>query len=406
MKSSNSFSILFWVDSSRTVNQEAPIFVRITVDSKRAAISLKLKVPINLWDPRRNRVRGSGKKAKFINEYLDEVYNGIFGSYRELQQERKHITANSVKARYTGADHNNETLLGLSKYHYEKNQQKLTHGTLKNYKTTEGYLVKFLKKEFKEADVPLRYIEYKLILDFEIFLLDKDNHMSKNQPLTNNGVMKHLERLMKLLNYAVKLGWIKSNPFEKYQLKFKRFENGFLTAAQLKRLEEVELERSSLQNVRNIFIFCCYTGLAYVDVKSLKKSNVVIGMDGNLWLSLKRAKSETQVKIPILSKATEIINLYEGFDQELLLPVCSNQKMNKYLKEIAKKCGISDKVTCHMARHTFATTVTLQNGVPIATVSKMLGHSKISTTQIYAKVMERKISEDMQLLSAKIDKDS
>lgn len=120
--------------------------------------------------------------------------------------------------------------MGLSKYHYEKNQQKLTHGILKNYKTTEGYLVKFLKKEFKEADVPLRYIEYKLILDFVIFLLDKDNHMSKNQPLTINGVMKHLERLMKLLNYTVKLGWIKSNPLEKYQLKFKRFGNGFLTA--------------------------------------------------------------------------------------------------------------------------------------------------------------------------------
>jgi len=404
MKSSNSFSILFWVDASRAVNQEAPIFVRITVDSKRAAISLKLKVPINLWDPRRNRVRGSGKKAKFINEYLDEVYNGIFGSYRELQQERKYITADSVKARYTGADHNNETLLGLSKYHYQKNQQKLTHGTLKNYKTTEGYLVKFLRKEFKEGDVPLRYIEYKLILDFEIFLLDKGNHMSKNQPLTNNGVMKHLERLIKLLNYAVKLGWINSNPFEKYQLKFKKFENGFLTAAQLKQFEEVELDRSSLENVRNIFIFCCYTGLAYVDVKALKKSSVVIGMDGNPWLSLCREKSDVPVKIPLLPKALSIMELYNTYDEELLLPVCSNQKMNKYLKEIANKCGIGVKVTCHIARHTFATTVTLSNGVPIATVSKLLGHTKITTTQVYARVLEDKISEDMKGLRSVLGK--
>lgn len=403
MKSLNSFSIIFWADTSRAVHQEAPLFARITVNSKRVTISLKLKVPVVQWDPKRGRLRGSGKKAKFINDYLDEVYNGIFASYRELKQESKYVTAKAIKARYNGTDHNNETLLGLSKYHYEKNQGKLTQGTLKNYSTTERYLVKFMGKECDDPDVPLQFLEYSFILEFENFLRRPENRLNRNQPLTNNGIMKHMERLDKLMNYAVKLGWIKSNPFDKYQRSFKKFENGFLTEQQLKRFEEVHLERSALDNARNIFIFCCYTGLSYIDVKQVEKSNVVLGIDGSQWLSIRREKSDIPVKIPLLPKALAIMEKYKGFDALRLLPVCSNQKMNKYLKEVAGKCNIDTKVTCHMARHTFATTVTLSNGVPIATVSKLLGHSKISTTQIYARVMEKKVGEDMKQLGRLMD---
>lgn len=404
MKSLNSFSVIFWADSSRAVFQEAPLYARITVNSKRVTISLKLKVQVSSWDTKRGRVRGSGNKAKFINDYLDEVYNGIFGSYRELKQEGKQVTAKAIRARYLGADHSDETLLGLSKYHYEKNQEILSQGTLKNYKTTERYLVNFMGKDYDDADIPLQFLEYSFILDFENFLRRPENRLNRNQPLTNNGIMKHMERLDKLMNYAVKLGWIKSNPFDKYQRSFKKFENGFLTEQQLKRFEEVHLERSALDNVRNIFIFCCYTGLSYIDVKLLKKSDVVLGIDGSKWLSIRREKSDMPVKIPLLPKALAILEKYKGFDKLRLLPVCSNQKMNKYLKEIAEKCKIDVKVTCHIARHTFATTVTLSNGVPIATVSKLLGHSKISTTQIYARVMEKKVGEDMKQLRRLMDR--
>jgi len=259
-------------------------------------------------------------------------------------------------------------------------------------------------KECDDPDIPLQFLEYSFILDFENFLRRPENRLNRNQPLTNNGIMKHMERLDKLMNYAVKLGWIKSNPFDKYQRSFKKFENGFLTEQRLKRFEEVHLERSALDNVRNIFVFCCYTGLSYIDVKLLKKSDVVLGIDGSKWLSIRREKSDMPVKIPLLPKALAVMEQYKGFDTLRLLPVCSNQKMNKYLKEIAEKCKIDVKVTCHIARHTFATTVTLSNGVPIATVSKLLGHSKISTTQIYARVMEKKVGEDMKQLRRLMDR--
>lgn len=211
--------------------------------------------------------------------------------------------------------------------------------------------------------------------------------------------MKHIERLNKLMGFAEKLGWIAKHPFEKYQLSYTKFKNGFLTKKQLESFETIELENLKLARVRDVFVFCCYTGLSYIDVKLLTYQNLVMGIDGNMWLSLYREKSDEPVKIPLLDKANAILKKYEGFeDSERLLPVCSNQKMNNYLKEIARLCEIDIKVTCHIARHTFATTVTLSNGVPIATVSKLLGHAKLSTTQIYANVVEKKLRDDMSKL--------
>lgn len=402
MKTSTTFSILFWADLARAKNKQASIYGRITVNGKRATISLKRKVSVTDWDIHKNRVKGTNQKARILNNYIDEVYNDLFKSYRDLKHEHKLITAQAIKARYNGTDHSYVTLLSLSKYHYEKNTGKLEPGTLKNYKTTETYLRNFITKQLKEPNIPLEYLQYSFVVDFEHYLRKKENHLSKSQPLKNNGIMKHIERLNKLMNYAVKLEWVSNNPFEKYELSFKKFENGFLTEHQLQHFETIELKRTPLINVRNVFIFCCYTGLSYIDVKLLNKTNIVLGIDGKKWLSIYREKSDEPVKIPLLDKALAIIEIYKDFDQTRLLPVFSNQKMNEYLKEIAKKCEIDIKVTCHIARHTFATTVTLSNGVPIATVSKLLGHSKISTTQIYAKVMERKVCDDMEELKSKL----
>ena len=208
--------------------------------------------------------------------------------------------------------------------------------------------------------------------------------------------MKHIERLNKLMGFAEKLGWIEKHPFEKYQLSYTKFKNGFLTTKQLEYFENIELNDLKLERVRDAFVFCCYTGLSYIDVKMLTKQSLVMGIDGNMWLSLYRKKSDEPIKIPLLDKAKAILGKYNDFEcSERLFPVYSNQKMNTYLKEIAALCEIDIKVTCHIARHTFATTVTLSNGVPIATVSKLLGHAKLSTTQIYANVVEKKLQEDM-----------
>jgi integrase len=217
--------------------------------------------------------------------------------------------------------------------------------------------------------------------------------------------MKHLERFKKMMNLALKLEWIDKNPFANTKLKFEKYEKEFLTKTELSILECEEFSKASLNRTNDIFIFACYTGLSFIDVKNLTHKNIVLGIDGNRWIYTKREKNDTPVKIPLLRNALHILKKYENqiTDSDKLLPVISNQKINKYLKEINTIMGIRKKLTFHSARHTFATTVTLSNGVPIETVSKLLGHTKLSTTQIYARVLEQKISDDMNLLSAKLE---
>ncbi len=281
----------------------------------------------------------------------------------------------------------------------------LEEGTLKNYKTTTKYLTAFLTKKMKTSDVYLEQIGYSFIIDFEQFLRKKENHLSK-QSLTNNGIMKHIERLNKLMNLAVKLKWIKENPFVNYDVKFNKYDSPFLSSTELQQLGEVELESETHRKVRDIFVFGCYAGLSYIDIKNLTKNNIVYGIDGKKWVSFYREKSNTPTKVPLLHKALDILEKYIDFDTtNRLLPVYSNQKMNQHIKEIAIICEIKKKLTSHVARHTFATTVTLSNGVPIETVSKLLGHSKLSTTRIYARVLEHKVGKDIALLQNILDTD-
>ncbi len=220
--------------------------------------------------------------------------------------------------------------------------------------------------------------------------------------------MKHLERFKKMINLAIKLEWLPTNPFQRFQLKFDKYDRQYLNDRELKLIEETYFNSDKLEKVKDVFIFACYTGLSYIDIKELRSNQIIKGIDGNDWIYTKRAKTDEIVKIPLLPKAQEIIKKYKNKPEVivtgLLLPVYSNQKINSYLKDIVKMCGIKKHVTFHVARHTFATTVTLSNGVPIETVSKLLGHSKLSTTQIYARVIETKISEDMQNLMLRIEK--
>ena len=231
--------------------------------------------------------------------------------------------------------------------------------------------------------------------------------LGHQKPLGNNGLMKHMERFRKMINVALKNEWLDKDPFRAYKLKFNRYERGYLTETELKKIEEKDFKINRLQAVKDLFIFSCYTGLAYIDTLALTKQHIVQGIDEGSWLITHRKKTHTPVKIPLLPKALFIIEKYSNNPKCLaegsLLPNMSNQKLNSYLKEMADVCGIEKNLTFHLARHTFATTVTLSNGVPIESVSKMLGHTKISTTQVYAKVIERKLSDDMILLRQKLD---
>tara|TARA_R110002049_G_scaffold183243_1_gene351176 strand:+ start:360 stop:1301 length:942 start_codon:yes stop_codon:yes gene_type:complete len=297
--------------------------------------------------------------------------------------------------RFLGEDEVSRTLMDLIEYHNGNMVHVLKPGTMKNYYTTEKYLKRFLKSKFKQEDIYLKQLNYRFILDFEHFLRRCTDN-KKRLCLNNNGVMKHLERFKKMVNLAVKLEWVNKNPFDRFQLKFNKFDRVFLTQRELNLIKKTEFKQDRLQQVKDCFVFSCYTGLSYVDVKELTRDKITKGIDDRNWIYTKREKTDELVKIPILPQAWGILEKYRDYPTNNgLLPICSNQKVNTYLKEIAGACGVHKNITFHVARHTFATTVMLSNGVPIETVSKLLGHTKLSTTQIYAKVVESKISEDI-----------
>ena len=281
----------------------------------------------------------------------------------------------------------------------------LKAGTMKNYYTTERYIKRYLVHRKKTNDVYLKHLTYSFIIDFEQYLR-KGQSLQNRNPLNNNGVMKHLERLGKMMNLARDLEWLDKNPFDRYKLKFKKYEKAFLSKGELKIFEEAQLNEKGLQIVKDVFVFSCYTGLSYSDVKGLTEENISRGIDGEYWIFTQREKNDQSVKVPLLNKASEILKKYQDYsilNNGKLLPVYSNQKVNLYLKDICSALEIDKRLTFHSARHTFATTLTLSNGVPIETVSKMLGHTKISTTQIYARVVEAKVSVDMKLLRTKLN---
>lgn len=408
MQTSRTFSIHFWLSMAKKKDDLAPIYARITVDGKRAEISLKRFTSVTYWDTRSKRTTSRISGGKSLNVYLDQVYSDLLECQKQLLAESLYVTSQAIKARYLGEDEQHKTLLELISYHNKNMVSVLKPGTLKNYFTTERYIKRYLKNKLKTNDIYLKQLSYKFIIDFEQFLRTGKS-INSFQPLKNNGVMKHLERLKKMMNLALRLEWIEKDPFVRFSLKFTKHQRAFLSQSELEVLESGLLLKQIHQKTRDIFVFACYTGLSYIDVKLLCQDHIVRGIDGDYWIFTKREKNDEAVKIPLLDKALDIIKKYDQDTinkQEQLLPVFSNQKINKYLKEIAGILKINKNLTFHAARHTFATTVTLSNGVPIETVSKLLGHTKLSTTQIYARVIEQKVSSDMRSLRNRLNNKS
>lgn len=408
MKLRSTLGVLFYLKkSSIRENGEIPIYVRITTNGHRSDISTRQFVTEENWSFSTQRVRNTAIDAVSINETLDDFHQQIKKSHKQLLKENRPITAQAIKKRVLGEDKPVLTCKQLMAYHREFELQKLAKGTAKNYGATETYLKRFMKEVYRSDDIFLSQIDYTFITKFENYLRTC-RPLRSIQPLTNNGLMKHMERFQKFINLAYKHGWIMKNPFALYKLKFEEYDCAFLEQEELDLLERINLSNKSHETVRDMFVFSCYTGLAYIEVKNLTTKSLVTGIDDEQWIMLRRQKSKTPVKLPILEPAQRILDKYVDYPSDKnnysLLPILSNQKMNQHIKSIIKKCGIEKKITFHAARHTFATTVTLLNDVPIETVSKMLGHTKLSTTQRYARVVEKKISNDMAELRMKLKK--
>ena len=401
----NTFGVQFFIRKHRMIDDKAPIYARITVNTSRSEISVKRRIHIDDWNNGRGMAKTKTPDLNQLNLYLEQIRGQLTNCYQDLVVSKKEVTPDAIKNKFLGIDDSGETLKGLIKYHNTHMDLNLKWGTLKNYMTTEKYIDKFLSKKLKRDDIYLTELNYKFITDFEYYLR-KHRPTDHQRPMGNNAVMKHMERLRKMVTMAVRMELIDRDPFVAYKLKFQKVERDFLTEVELAAIEKRNFKIERMQYVRDLFLFSCYTGLSYIDVISLKPGNIRKGINGMNWIITQREKTLTPVKIPILDQAQAMIDLYRNHPRSIekgtLFPNISNQKLNSYLKEIADLCEIDKNLTFHIARHTFATTVTLTNGVPIESVSKMLGHTNLKTTQIYAKVVEKKIATDMEALQEKL----
>lgn len=400
------FGVLFYLKTQKTSMQgKAPICARVTVNGKRTEISVKRSVNANEWDDRKGMAKGNRKETVELNMFLNQFKAKIINTYQQMILSDAMIDGPAIRDRVLGKDHLAPTLVSLVEYHNEQQLHKLAPGTMKNYYTTQRYIEKFLREKYYRNDIVLSQLTYKFILDFERYLF---NYVPKDhqKPLNNNGIMKHIERLRKMINMAVKLDWLSKDPFASFKKHFDKVERECLNDKELTALANKHFAIERLRHVRDMFLYSCYTGLSYIELAELTPSKIITGIDGGLWISTSRAKTDTGVRVPLLPQAIELMKKYiddpRALNNGTVFPVISNQRMNGYLKEIADLCGITKTLTFHIARHTFATTVTLSNGVPIESVSKMLGHTSIRTTQIYAKVVEHKLSEDMRNLEQRM----
>jgi site-specific recombinase XerD len=403
----NTFNVVYHLRNRGLVDGKLPVYARITINKRRIELSVKQMMNPTDWNETLGLAKPLTEEYVQFNKYLDQLKSTYFNCYREMVLQKKEISTESFRKLYYGEEEDEYTLCKLMNYHNVDMKESVSWGTMKNYFTTQKYLEKFLKERQKVKDIKLEKINYKFVTDFEYYLKTY-KPLLHQKPIHNNGVMKHMERFRKMINVALKNEWIEKDPFKAYKIKFVKFERGYLTEFELDELEQKEFKIERLQMVKDLFIFSCYTGLAYIDTVTLTPANIIKGIDSEAWLATQRTKTKTPVKVPLLPRAIEIIEKYRNNPKCLaegsLLPQLSNQRLNGYLKEIADICGIEKNLTFHLARHTFATTVTLSNGVPIESVSKMLGHTKITTTQVYAKVIERKLSDDMLLLKQKLSK--
>lgn len=399
-------SILFYVKRAKANSAgQIPIYLRLTVDGARLEFSVKRYVSPEKWSTAQNRMRGNSEESRTINTFLDIMKSRVYEIQKNLIHEGKEVKAESIKKILLGIDERKRMLIPIFKEHNNRMEalvgKEYAKGTLTRYKTCLSHTEEFLKWKFNVSDIEITEIDHAFISDFEFFLRTEKS-------CANNSAVKYIKNFGKIIRICLANKWITYDPFLCYDSKFVEVQRQFLDENELFALANKEFEIERIAQVRDIFLFSCYTGLAYIDTRNLKRENIGVGIEGNKWIFTSRQKTKTASNIPLLPQAEEIIEKYKDnvhcIVKGSLLPVLSNQKMNAYLKEIADLCGIKKELTFHIARHTFATTVTLSNGVSIESVSKMLGHKSIKTTQHYAKILDKKVSEDMSHLKLILQK--
>ena len=398
----STFKVLFFVKrNAAKKNGNAPIIARITIDQIVAQFNTKLEInPIN-WSVSAGKAAGRSAEAVSINSMLDSIRSSVHQHYHSLLEMDGYVTAERVKNAFLGKIERGKTLIEFFEMHNEQYLQKVKMNTVdktySRYELTKKRLIEFMKLKYSVSDMLIKEVN---VVFIDNFLLYIKNHYG----CTHNTAMKFIQRFRTVVNFAKNTGLVTADPFGNYRVKFEQTDRDYLTMEEITAIYNKKFASKRLEQVRDLFIFSCYTALSYIDVCELTKENIRTSFDGNLWIMTKRHKTNVASNVRLLEIPKAILEKYKDkLPNGMILPIISNQKVNDYLKEIATICNINKNLTFHVARHSCATSVLIANGVPIETVSKILGHTNIRTTQIYARITDLKVSNDMEILAQKLD---
>ena len=400
----STFNILFII-KRQAVKQDgtAPLLCRITINGTSSSFSCRLFIDPELWDAKNGQAFGNNAASKRVNGELKKIHKGVCKHYKQVFDGIGPLTAERVKISYLGLDRHCRTLLQVFKNHNEEYEQLMKNGvrrlsTYQRYCKVYDYLKEFLYYQYKLKDIALVDIRMTFITDFELFL-------RKKRKCANNTVCIYITPLRKMIAIAQNNGWLDYNPFCGHKISLQRKDRIHLTMDEVESIINIDFikHKDSYECIRDLFIFCVYTGISYIDLKNLTKEN--LKRSGNeTWICFQRYKTGITCSIPLLKIPLDILGKYANKSKiGILLPVPAYQTLLYGIKRIAEMCGIEKHITWHQSRHTFASEICLLNGVPIETISRMLGHTDIKTTQIYAKTSNTIIRRDMAMLSERLD---
>jgi site-specific recombinase XerD len=406
MKKLDFLKVSFIVRSDKKASGMSPVLLMLFLEGRRAYISTGLKVEMTNWDSKFGRFIGNPSIVNTNNEFLDRLKMDVLKIYNEMKSKEEDITVDILRQKLIGKDESRAKKLIECCKIYSSSFEKLvgieigaiTYG---RYATFASRISDFIAANLKQKDILLTDIKYAFGIEYE-------HYLKTELKLHQNTLVKYIQYLNRVLDYCVKYEWLDKNVLFGYKCPVKETKREYLNQDELQRIMDKDINIDRLREVRDIFVFCCHTGYAYKDAADLTPDHIGTGINGRKWIYTSRQKTDNVSNVPLLEPAMEIIQRYEDhpicISKNRLLPMKSNQKVNAYLKELADICNISKPMTMHIARHTFATTILLSNGVSMEATSKMLGHSSLKTTQIYGKILETRVGAEMELLSEKLAK--
>lgn len=395
------FNILFFIYKSKINSKgHSPIFCRITLDGVRKQFATGNSIKERDWNSKTQRYKGLSEDAKLVNDSLETIDLKLNTAYNAIVKEKEIFYIDDIYNRFSGNDKEYKSLLQAFDYHNKKMKTLIgkdyVQATFDKFVVIQSHVKDFIRHQYNRPDYPLHELRLNFLTDLDYYL-----KVVKNQ--NQNTINKVIERVKKVVKIAVGNGWLASDPFILYQKKKYVKEVVFLTTQELKKLENHKFTQERLDAVRDCFVFSCYTGLAYNEAALLSDDHLQSSEDGLLWVEMTRQKTQRPIAVPILPKAFNVLKKYGYPKTGLLLPVISNQKLNSYLKEIGPIVGINKILTHHIARKTYASTVLMNNDIPIEIVSFLLGHSKTTTTELhYAKIAKESVTRHIKELNKKL----